>query len=427
VAERWLNDKALGAGGILLEGTNGGAPNVGSYLHPLERQTKLRDRREYLLAMTRYQVKLGSGYRLEAASTLPHTTPNGLLGAWEHYLCSQDPKQLRAFLDVMVEAEARFSSRELASGLYACYFVDEYDYSLRWKPYTRDFKKGDPQNMFRMETPVVAVDYNCYLYALRERIVEAAAILRDDLPRGLDVETLSASNRRLREAIGRHLWDESEGFFYDAHPDTLEKSGVKCIGAYASLYAGIASSAQAARMVAHLQNRHEFGTPFPCPSISMDTPGVDPSVITYGGDSMVTSGIWFTTVGLARYGYRDLVARYVARAVEMLSRGGPSSSYSYHSVTGAPNQGRHQLAAQSCIATDLICRYVVGIDPLPGGALRVDPVALGELGITALRFGPYRYGSKAVTVRFDARTGHRVEVLELEGTSGRRGAVRRQK
>ena len=32
---------------------------------------------------------------------------------------------------------------------------------------------------------------------------------------------------------------QADGFYYDAHPGTLERSGVKCIGAYAALYAGI--------------------------------------------------------------------------------------------------------------------------------------------------------------------------------------------
>lgn len=410
VAERWLNDKELGAGGILLELTNGGAPNMGSYLHPLERVTALRDRHSYFLAVSAYQKKLGPDYRIEAVSTLPHTTPNGLLGAWEHYLCSQDRGHLRAFLDVMVEAEAMFSSRELPSGLYACYFVDEFDYSLRWKPYTRDFRKADAQNTFRMETPVVAVDYNCYLHALRERIIEAAAILGNEAARGPDLAEMGRRNARLEEAIDRHLWDQADGFYYDAHPGTLERSGVKCIGAYAALYAGIASSTQAERMVAHLEDPREFGTPYPCPSISMDTPDVDPSVITYGGDSMVTSGIWFTTVGLVRYGFRDLAARYVARTIRMLTLGGPSSSYSYHSRTGAPNQARHQLAAQSCIATDLICRYVVGLEPRSGGGIGVDPLALAALGVKRLRFGPYRYGNRSVTVRYDVRSGHRVDI-----------------
>lgn len=412
VAERWLNDKELGAGGILLEGSNGGAPNMGSYLHPLDRVTALRDRHSYFLAVSAYQKKLGPDYRIEAVSTLPHTTPNGLLGAWEHYLCSQDRGHLRAFLALMAEAEASFSSRELPSGLYACYFVDEFDYSLRWKPYTPGFRKADPQNAFRMETPVVAVDYNCYLYALRERIVEAAAILSSDVALGPDVAEMGRRNAKLRDSINRHLWDEADGFYYDAHPGTLERSGVKCIGAYAALYAGIASPTQAERMVAHLEDPREFGTPYPCPSVSMDTPDADPSVITYGGDSMITSGIWFTTVGLARYGFRDLAARYVARTIQMLTLGGPSSSYSYHSVTGAPNQARHQLAAQSCIATDLVCRYVVGLEPRSGGGIGVDPLALDALGVRSLRFGPYRYGSRSVTVRYDARTGHRVDIAE---------------
>jgi hypothetical protein len=424
VAERWLNDKRLGAGGILWAAANGGALNMGTYLHPLERQTALRDHHEALLAMADNQQALRPDYRLEACSTLPHTTPNGLLGAWELYLVARDPEQLRAFLPLMVEAEALFSARELPCGLHTTYFVDEFDYSLRWRPFTRDFGKGDAQNMFRMTTPVVAIDYNCYLFALRNCILQAAAILGDATPPELDAQEMAARNSRLREAINHWLWDEEDGFYYDAHPETLSRSGVRCIGAYSALYAGIASQRQAERLVEHLQDPGQFGTPYPCPSISMDTPGVDPAVITYGGDSLVTSGIWFTVVGLARYGFRQLAAQYVARTIDMLSAGGPTSSYSYHSATGAPNMPRHQLTAQSCIVTDLICRYVVGFEPAAQG-FRLDPLARSALGIRRLAFGPFRYGRQTVTVEYDATAGMKVEVRDDPVGPGRGRGKRR--
>ena len=413
VCERWLNDKQIGAGGILLEDANGGGLNIGTYLHPVCQITALRGHNEAMQAVGAFRKQLPDDLDLAVYTTIPHTTPNGLLGAWELYLSWGDPVFLRRMLHIMVEAEREFSKHELPNGLYACSFVDEFDYSLRLKPFIAGFRKGDPEMMLKMDTPFAAVDYNCYLYALRERILDAAALLPDG---EIDAGALSARNARLKEAINQFLWDPDDGFYYDVDPRTMQRSGVKCIAGFATLYAGIADRAQAARLVAHLTNPQAFGTPYPCPSISMDTPGVDPGLITYGGDCLVTSGIWFTIEGLMRYGFRSLAAEYLRKTLKMITLEGPSSSYSYHSSTGKYNQPKHTLAAQCAIVTDLICKYVIGLVPRPGGALELAPLLMNEFD--HLAFGPYNYCGKWVTVKWARGLGYDLRIEDSMPTGG---------
>ena len=400
ICERWLNDKQIGAGGILLMEANGGGLNVGTYLHPTRKLTEMRGHNEAMQAVGAFRKQLPANLDLPVYTTIPHTTPNGLLGAWELYLNWGDADFLRRMLRVMVEAEQEFSRHALPNGLYTCTFVDEFDYSLRLQPFIAAFRKGDPEMMLKMDSPFAAVDYNCYLHALRERILDAAALLPDH---GIDVESLSAGNARLGLAINQFMWDPETGFYYDVDPRTMQRTGVKCIAGFSALYAGIADRAQAARLVAHLTNPQEFGTLYPCPSISLDTPGVDPSLITYGGDSLVTSGVWFTIEGLMRYGYTSLAAGYVRKAIEMVTLDGPSSSYSYHSITGKNNQPKHTLAAQCAIVTDLICKYVIGLTPRPGGAIELAPLFLD--GLDYLTFGPYHYCNKWLTLTYDRASG----------------------
>lgn len=413
VHERWLNDKAVGAGGILLLGDNGGGLNLGAYLHPLRKEAAHKNHGDFFKMIREYQRELPPDCDMVTCTTLPHTTPNGLLGAWEYYLCSGDDGFLRRALDIMIGAESSFSSHALENGLCTCTFVDEFDYSLRLKPFIKNFKKGDPNMMFNMDTPFIAVDYNCYLHSLRERIVEAARILGLT---DIDTDTLIAKNAKLKAAINHYLWDEADGFYYDADPRDMKRSGVKCIAGFAALYAGIADDDQAAVLVGHLTNPEEFGTTYPCPSISVDTPDVDPSLMTYGGDSMITSGIWFTVEGLVRYGYRELAAQYVLRSLEMVYREGPSSAYSYHCMTGTPNQEKHTLSSQSCILTDLICRYLIGMHPKGEGVFEINPLALPASGIDSFTFGPYRYWDKVVTVKWS--NGKSYEIGVREGVGG---------
>ena len=229
ICERWLNDKRIGAGGILLEGENGGGLNIGTYLHPTEKVTKLRGHVENHDAVSEYYAKLPLDFDLKSITTMPHTTPNGLLGAWEFYLCSGDEDFLKKALSIMVEAEAEFSKHEAENGLCATAFVDEFDYSLRLKPFCASFSKGDPCLMFKMDTPFIAVDYNCYLYALRNRIIQAAGILNAT---DVDADMLIRKNARLKRSINEFLWDETDGFYYDADPNSMKLSGVKCIAGF---------------------------------------------------------------------------------------------------------------------------------------------------------------------------------------------------
>ncbi len=411
IAERWLNDKHLGAGGIQLLADNGGALNIGSCLHPVRKVSELRGYNENVRRVGGYLKSMPDDVDLVPLTTIPHTMPNGLLGAWELYLCSGDRDYLRRAYELMIEAEGHFGSHALDSGLCTTSFVDEFDYSLRLKPFIKAFAKGDPEMMLKMDTPFIAIDWNCALHALRERIIQAAEILRID-----DDATLTRlrdQNVLLKASINRYLWSEEDGFYYDTDPRTMQHSGIKCIGAYAALYAGIADERQAARMVGHLTNPAEFGTPYPCPSISMDTPDTDPALITYGGDCLMTSGLWFTVEGLYRYGYRDLAAQCVLKAIEMVNKEGPSSSYSYHTLTGRYNQGKHTLAAQCTILTDLICRHVIGLRPVADGDPGLDPVALEASALSWLRFGPYRYRGSEVVVTWERESNPHGPKLQI--------------
>lgn len=415
ICERWLNDKKIGAGGILLEGSNAGGLNKGTYLRPLKKVTRLRNNDEYNQKLGEYMKRLPPKYDLIPLSVIPHTTANGLLGAWEFYLCSGDKKFLKDAFAVMVEAESEFSKHELETGLCTCTFVDEFDYSLRLKPFIKNFKKGDPIMHFKLDTPFIAIDYNCYLYFLREKIIEVAAIIGADFNR----EKLLKKNLKLKDAINKFLWCEKDGFYYDADPRNMKHSGVKCItGIAAPLYSGIASSSQASRLVEHLVDPKEFGTSYPCPSIALNTPGIDPSLPTYGGDVLIASGIWFTVEGLVRYGYKELAAKYILKTIEMVSKEGPSSSYSYHSVTGKYNQDKHTLSMQCMILMDLICKYIIGIIPQPEGKFKIDSIVLSASGIRnvplleklSLRwftFGPYNFCGKNITIRWNDKRGYR--------------------
>jgi hypothetical protein len=403
VTEKWLNDKQIASGGIELLGTNGGALGVGTYLRPVKHINKSRNAKDMNKWLGELRKDSSKRYDPTVVAVMPHSMPSGLVAAYELFLCSGDKVFLGTLFDIMIEAESNFSKYELPNGLCTTTFVDEYDYSLRLKPFIKAFTKGDPAMMTKMDTPFIPIDYNCYLYALRQRIIDIAAMLSMKI----DSERFKAKVSLLKNAIQQYLWSEKDGFYYDADPRTMKRSGVKCIGGIAApLYTGIADQNQAARIVAeHLTNPKEFGTPYPCPSISVDAKDIDPSLFTYGGDCLITSGIWFTIEGLIRYGYVDLANRYILKTIKMLTKNGLSSAYSYNCFTGNHNHDdpfveNHVLASQSLIVTDLICKYLIGIVPQKNGSFVLSPISLPESGISDYVFGPYKFCDKQITVKF---------------------------
>jgi hypothetical protein len=379
IQERWLNDKDVAAGGILLLARNGGALGPGSFLG------------------------------MDAGRFMPPRDPGSLIGPWELYLTTGDKVFLREALALMVRAEAGFRGAELAGGLYASRIAEDGDRSLRWRPFVPDWKEdGD----WISEARVVRVDWNCHWYALRERILHAAAELGDT---GIDRDALKAGNVRLREAVRRNLWDEQAGFFFDADPRTLRRSDIKSIAAFTAMYSGIADERETARLVEHFTAPAEFAAPWPCPSVSLDTPGVDPSRPLFGGDCQVTAGLWFTVEGLAVRGYADLAADTVLRAVRMQTREGETSAAdSYDTATGKPNRPAMEPRQGGLIVADLICRHLLGIRPRADGGLEVNPAALERSGLKSVAFGPYDYRGKQLTLRWSRAEGMEVRLAPVD-------------
>lgn len=395
VQERWLNDKIIGESGTLLIAENGGGLNIGSYLHPLKKQTELRGHNEQGGAQVDYKLHgLPEHYDLLALTTMAHTTPNGMLNPWLLYLCSGDRVWMSKILDLMVEAEQAFSKAELDNGFCTSMFIDDFDYSLRWKPFSSNWKPMSYD--WELDTPVIAVDYNCYLYALRELIMRAA----DELERSdIDLESLRIRNAKLKSAIQEYLWDDEAGFYFDADPRNMQRSDLKSIAAFSSLCTGVADDNQVARLITHLTDPNEFATPYPCPSMSCDTPGFDPAIMSQGGDCLTTTGLWFTIDGLVKHGYRELAGEYVGKAVEMMTKDGVISACdSHNTTTGKPNRSENELPQQGLVITDLICRYVLGISPNVDGRLDIDPLPVPGLESVSSSFGPYKFRDSWITV-----------------------------
>jgi len=76
---------------------------------------------------------------------------------------------------------------------------------------------------------------------------------------------------RLAGFINARMWDEKESYYFDLKRDGV-RTGVKTIGAYWALLAGLVPPEHLAQFVAHLENPGEFLRPHRIPSLSADHP-----------------------------------------------------------------------------------------------------------------------------------------------------------
>jgi hypothetical protein len=385
ITERWLNDGSLAKEGISLIRNNCGAANLGSYLHPVQSQQKCWNIFDWGSAVDRAQKKLETE-DYDFLFTEPYPVPNAFLGIWEVYLMTGDREFLQENMPIIENFEQTARQRAKPGSLLTPFqlMVDEFDYSLRWKPVQKTFTKGGLQRAF--DVPLEMVDFNAYLVELRRILMYAYQELgQPEQARFMkQLATLSA-----RE-VNQRLWDGQLNFYCDVRSDNGRSTGVRAISGFTPLYAQIVPPERKALLLQALDDPQGFGSPYPIPSVELRHPDLDPNFMTYGGDSLITSGVWMIVNALARNGEPDRAARYIHKAIEMVSKDGVSSSYSYNPITAKPNQLKHNLATQCAILNDLILRYIVGFTPRADRLFEFNPIAL-DISMNHMKWGPFVY------------------------------------
>lgn len=134
--------------------------------------------------------------------------------------------------------------------------------------------------------------------------------MADELGRGEDIPDLREEAPTLARFVNEYLWDEKEGFYFDRYRDG-SLSGVKSIGAYWALLAGIVPPDRMKRFIDHLKDPREFNRPHRVPTLSADHPAYDKE----SGDYWL-GGVWAPTNYMVLSGlshvHEDFLAHEIA-------------------------------------------------------------------------------------------------------------------
>jgi len=205
------------------------------------------------------------------------------------------------------------------------------------------------------------VDLQCYIY--REYV--AMSLLAAKLGYTKDAADYTAKADALRAKIRDDMWSGTEGTFLNIDARTGKKIHILTWTDFVPLWAGIATRAQARRMIEeHILNPKEFWAPYGIRTLSPDEPLYDPDHGYWRGPVWVISN-YLIMHGLMNYGYNKQAQQLAERTQEVLVRdlektGGMNECYN-------PDRGT-PLAGGHFVSWDLLGEHMVeeaekGLDP----------------------------------------------------------------
>ena len=180
------------------------------------------------------------------------------------------------------------------------------------------------------------VDLNCYL--IRE--CRAFALLARILRRDEDAEIYDAHAKRIAQTVLEKMWNPNDGFFYDVDRRTGEQIKVRYIGAFAAMWAGVATDEMAKSMVeGYLLNPNEFNRGFIYPALSASMPNYSETPLPGDWGCSWRANTWIPTnyyvfESLRRYGYTDEAARLANETYHQVKRIGDREYYATETQTG---------------------------------------------------------------------------------------------
>ena len=178
------------------------------------------------------------------------------------------------------------------------------------------------------------VDLNCYLV----KEMRAFATIAESLGKTALAKQYRLKADKRADIIRTKLWDEKTGFFYDYTYKGKELIPVKSIAGFAPLWAGIASAAQAKRLVyEQLLNPDAFWSAWPVPTMAKSEPGYSEKQLASDLGCSWRANTWIPTNymiyhSLKYYGYPEVASVLAFKTNELMKNAG-NREY-YHSETG---------------------------------------------------------------------------------------------
>ncbi len=195
-------------------------------------------------------------------------------------------------------------------------------------------------------------------------IVKMAKILgRENLP---EIKELEEESVFLKNFINEKLWCEKDAYYYDMFRDG-SLNGMKTIGAYWALLAGIVPAERLDRFVAHLDNPDEFKRPNRVPSLAASDKNYS-KVGDYWNGSVWAPTNYMVLKGLDKHGYNrlayEIACDNLKNVVEVYEKTGTLwENYSPESAERGSCSREKFVGWSGLFPISIMFEYVFGIRP----------------------------------------------------------------
>jgi putative isomerase len=205
------------------------------------------------------------------------------------------------------------------------------------------------------------VDLQCYLY----REYRALAFLARRLEKPEEAKLFEGKAAALAALVRARMWSEKDGTYWNIDSRTGAPVKIKSWTNFVPLWAGIATPAQAKRMIGeHLLNPAEFWSPNGVRTLSRNEPLYDAHAGYWRGPVWILSN-YLMMHGLLRYGFKHEAAELAEKTERLLvadfqKSGGMNENYDPE--TGTPDANGH-FVSWNLLAERMKAEAASGEDP----------------------------------------------------------------
>lgn len=251
---------------------------------------------------------------------------------WRHYLLSRDRQRLARVYPVL-EAHTRWleNKRQLQQGPLAGLFWQRpmgsgmdnlpvtwiveahgtlYSVDLWGRYLQHNITRLTDESFFRQTEQhkfFASFDLSAQMKLHYDAMADISRVFNDEDA----ADTFDRKANQLKKRINQCLWDEDQGFYHNAYSECHHKSSQYTLSAFWALYANIASTDQARKMLPFLKDERYFAAPMPFPALARS----DPDYYEHG--NYWQGGVWpplvyITVKGLMNYASELPKARDIA-------------------------------------------------------------------------------------------------------------------